>query len=55
MDTSGYAIGEIFNQLTLNQYFSNINFSKSDIGQWHLEVFFSSKKIPVEIRYKTHN
>ena len=42
MDVSGYTIGEIFSQLTLE-------------GQWHWVAFFSCKMIPAKTRYKTHN
>ena len=41
---SGYAIGEVLSQLTLD-----------DLGRWHPVAFFSYKKIPAETRYKTHN
>ena len=44
MDVSGYTIGRIFSQLTLD-----------NLGQWHLVAFFSQKIIPAETRYKTHN
>ena len=44
MDTLGYAIGGIFNQLTLN-----------DLDQWHLVAFFFRKMIPAKTRYKTNN
>ena len=43
-DTSGYAIGGVLSQLTLN-----------NLGQWHLVAFFSWKMIPAETRYETHN
>ncbi len=41
---SGYAIGGILNQLTLDYS-----------GQWHSMTFFSQKIIPTETRYETHN
>lgn len=50
--TFGYAIGEIFSQLTLDQNFSshkiskNTKFSKSD--QWHFVVFFFRKISSIE-------
>ena len=44
LDVSGYAIGEVFSQLT-----------SDDLGRWHQVTFFSRKMIPAEIRYKTHN
>ncbi len=44
MDASGYAIGGIFSQLTLD-----------DSGRWHSVAFFSRKMIPAEIQYKTHD
>ena len=43
-DISGYAIGGILSQLTLD-----------DLGQWHPVVFFSLQIIPAETRYETHN
>ena len=43
-DTLGYAIGEIFSQLTLD-----------NLGQWHLVAFLSRKMIPAETRYETHD
>ena len=39
-DASGYAIGKILSQLTLD-----------DSGQWHPVAFFSWKMIPAETRY----
>ncbi len=44
MDVSGYAIGAIINQLTLN-----------NLSQWHLVAFFSKKIILAETWYKTHD
>ena len=44
MDSSGYAIGRVFSQLT-----------SDDLGQWHLMAFFLQKMILVEIRYETHD
>ncbi len=44
MDASGYAIGGILSQLTLD-----------DLGQWHPVAFFFRKMIPAETRYETHN
>ena len=43
-DVSGYAIGGVFSQLTLD-----------DFGLWHPVAIFSQKMIPVETRYKIHN
>ena len=43
-DASGYAIGGVFSQLTLD-----------NLGQWHPVAFFLRKMIPAEIRYETHN
>ena len=43
-DASGYAIGGVLSQLTLD-----------DSGQWHPISFFSQKMIPAETRYKTHD
>ena len=42
MDVSGYAIGEVLNQLTSE-------------GQWHPVAFFSRKMILTKTRYKTHD
>ncbi len=42
-DVSGYAIGGILSQLTLD-----------DLGQWHLVAFFSRKMIITETQYETH-
>ena len=44
IDASGYAIGRIFSQLTLD-----------DLGQWHLIAFFSKKVIFAKTRYKTYD
>ena len=43
-DVSGYAIGGVLSQLTLD-----------NSGQWHLMAFFSQKMIPAETRYETHD
>ena len=43
-DVSGYAIGGVLSQLTLN-----------DMGQWHLVAYYSQKMIPAKTWYKTHN
>ena len=43
-DASGYAIGRVLSQLTLD-----------NLGRWHPIAFFSRKMIPAETRYKTHN
>ncbi len=43
-DTSSYAIGGIFSQLTLD-----------DLVQWHPIAFFSRKMIPTETQYEIHN
>ena len=43
-DASGYAIGEVLSQLTLD-----------DLGQWYPVAFFSRKMILVETRYETHD
>ena len=43
-DVSGYAIGGVLSQLTLD-----------DSGRWHPVAFFSRKMIPAETRYETHN
>ena len=44
IDTSGYAIGGILSELTLD-----------DLGQWHPVDFIFKKMIPVETRYETYN
>lgn len=60
-DVLGFAISRIFNQMTLDQSFSNYviekeeNSSKSKNGQWHPMAFIPRKMIPVETCYKTHN
>ncbi len=43
-DTSNYAIGEIFSQLT-----------SDDLSQWYPVAIFSKKMIPAESQYETHN
>ena len=43
-DVSGYAIGGVLSQLTLD-----------DSGRWHPVAFFSCKMIPAETRYETHD
>lgn len=43
-DTSGYAISEIFSQLTLD-----------DLDQWYLMAFFFQKRISAEIKNETYN
>ncbi len=43
-DDSSYAIGRIFNQLTLD-----------NLGQWHPVAFFFRKIIPAETQYETYN
>ena len=43
-DASGYAIGGVLNQLTLD-----------NLSQWHPIAFFLRKMIPPETRYKTHD
>ena len=43
-DASGYAIGRVFSQLTLD-----------NLGQWHPVAFFSRKMIPAKTKYETHN
>ena len=43
-DVSGYAIGEVFSQLT-----------SDDSGRWYPVAFFSRKMIPAETRYETHD
>ena len=47
-NASGYAIGEVFSQLTSDHLIS-------DQGQWHLVAYFLRKMIPAKTRYKTHN
>ena len=43
-DVSGYAIGGVLNQLTLD-----------DLGRWHPVAFFSRKMISAETKYETHD
>ena len=43
-DVSGYTIGEVLSQLTLD-----------NLGQWDPVAFFSYKMIPAETRYEMHN
>ena len=43
-DMSGYVIGEVLSQLTLN-----------NLDQWHPVAFYSQKLILAKTRYKTHN
>ncbi len=43
-DVSGYVIGGILSQLTLD-----------DLGRYHLVAFLSQKMIPAETRYETHD
>ena len=43
-DVSGYAIGGVLNQLTLD-----------DLGRWYPVTFFSCKLILAEIRYESYN
>ena len=44
IDASGYAIGRILSQLTLD-----------NLGQWHPAAYFSQKMILAKTCYKTHN
>ena len=43
-DASGYAIGGVLSQLTLD-----------NLGQWHPVAFYSQKMIPAKTWYKTHD
>ena len=43
-DVSGYAIGRVLSQLTLN-----------NLGWWNPVAFYTQKMIPAKIQYKTHN
>ena len=43
-DVSGYAIGGVLSQLTLD-----------NLGRWHPVAFYSWKMILAKTRYKTHN
>ena len=43
-DASGYAIGGVLSQLTLN-----------DLGQWHLVAYYFHKIISAKTQHKTHN
>ncbi len=44
IDVSGYTIGEILRQMTLD-----------DLGQWHPVAFFSRKMIPAKTWYETYD
>ena len=44
IDSSGYAIGAVLSQLTLD-----------NLGRWYPVAFFSWNVIPSETRYETHN
>ena len=52
-DASGYAIGGVLNQLTLNQVISNGKIGSN--VDWHPVAYFSRKMIPTETRYKTYD
>ncbi len=60
-DVSKYAIGRVLRQMTSDQHFSghvtneDLNFSKSEIGQWYPVAFFTWKMIFAKTWYKTHN
>ena len=52
-NASGYAIGRVLSQLTLNKVISD-----EAIGlniDWYLVVYFSKKMIPAKTRYEIHN
>ena len=42
-DSSSYAIGDVFSQIT------------SETGQWHLVAYYSQKMISAKTLYETHN
>ena len=51
MDVLGYAIEGVLNSETkLDRIVI-----KTNLGHWHLIVFFLKKMIPIEIQYKTYN
>ena len=52
-DASGYAIGGVLSQLTLNQVTSD-GAIVSNVD-WHQVAYFSRKMIPAEMRYETHD
>ena len=57
-DALEYNIDEFLRLMTPDQYSSgHVSYkgSNSEIGQWHLIVFFSQKMILTETCYKTHN
>ena len=53
-DALGYTIGSVLNQLASRTSPDEV-VTKADLGQWHLVAFFSSKMIPAETWYETHN
>ena len=53
-DASCYAIGGLLSQLFSKTRPDGV-VTKDDLSQWHSVAFFSSKMIPAETRYKTHN
>ena len=53
-DASGYTIGHILSQLVSGTRPDGI-IIKTNLGQWHLVVFFSMKMISAETQYETHN
>ncbi len=62
IDTSGYTIGEVLNQLTFQKnlvgkmiYKPNLDNLLSKIGQWYVVAFFSKKMIFMKTNYKTYN
>ena len=50
----GYTINKLLNYLTFKTNSDNIVI-KTNLGHWHLVVFFFRKIILVKTKYKTHN
>ena len=58
-DASGYAIERVLSQLVYDHLISNynteLNLTKSDLGQWHLIAYFFRKMISIKTWYETHD
>ena len=53
-DILGYVMGGMLSQLVSGTSPDGV-VTKTNLGQWHLVVFFSRKMIPAETRYETHD
>ena len=53
-DALGYAIGGVLSQLA-SEIRPDRVVIKTNLGQWHPVAFFSTKMIPVETQYETHD